>query len=263
MSTPLTRRRVLTAVTAAGALSIAGCTAPQSLDVEETITDEFDAETVSRLVVETTNGDVTVSGESRDTIAFTATKRATSEGQLENVDIETHLEEGVLTLAVEVDEGLFSFLRTGPRVDLELDVPEDVNVTEGFETVESETTNGRVDVHRVRSDLSLMSTNGDVTGRQLEGGGVAGTTNGDISLEFEQLQRDLTAETTNGDVELVLPSTVDAALSLDTVNGTVTTENLGDGTLDTDGTTLDTTLGDGTHAITAETTNGNISVRGQ
>jgi|GEM_PF-4449741 len=70
---------MLTAVTAAGVTSVAGCTAPQSLDVEETVTDEFDAESVSRLVVETTNGDVTVSAESRDTIAVTATKRATSE----------------------------------------------------------------------------------------------------------------------------------------------------------------------------------------
>lgn len=87
-----------------------------------------------------------------------------------------------------------------------------------------------------------------------------GTTNGDIAIDVEELA-DITVETTNGDVEIGLPATAEPELVFETTNGDLTVTGLDAESVDADG-SVETTIGDGTHRIDVETTNGDLDIHG-
>lgn len=271
MGDALSRRGVLAGFATAVTASLAGCTA-SGLNAEETVTEEYDADGVGTLTVDSTDGDITVDSEERDSVAVTGTKRASGEQELDSVRLEHSRDGGTLSLAVEVEDRVFSLFRPTPTMELDIVVPETLDFVDAGTTngdvevstdarVTAETTNGEIAVQ----DCALVraeTTNGDVTGRRLEGGGAADSTNGDIDLAFSEVREDLTAETTNGDVDIGIPASADVTISLETTNGDLDIDGLDDVTVDVDGTSMEATNGAGTHALEVETTNGDITIRG-
>ena len=250
------RREILRGATAVGMVSLAGCTGWQSLDAEDTVTEEYSTEDVSRLAAVAVNGDVSVESESRDSISATGTRRAANEDRLDDVRLASNREGETLTLAVETEDGLLSWFRPTPRMDLELVVPETL------QSVDVETTNGDIDVHDSRVSTT-STTNGNITASGLRGGTVAEATNGDIDLTFLDVRDDVVVETTNGDVTVVVPSSADVTIVLETTNGDLTVEGLDDVTVVTETSSLEATNGAGTYTLDAETTNGDVTIRGE
>ncbi len=233
-SASVLRRQLLGCCASAVIVGLAGCLST-GLDAEETVPREYD-EDVSAVAVETVNGEVEVRGEDRDTISVEGTKRAPDEDTLDEVSLESESDEETLALRADVDtsSSLFSLGGASARIDLTVWVPETL-------VVEAETTNGDV-------DLDLRAPD-DVT---------ADTTNGDIAIALDATP-DILAETTNGDVEITLPETAEPEISFETTNGDIEVSDLID-SLEADSST-ETTIGDGTHEILVETTNGNLRVR--
>lgn len=232
-----TRRRVIAGGATAVVAGLAGCVGGEN-DVEETVTDERQAEDIEQLSVENTNGRVDVRGSDRETISITGRKRAPDEDRLGEVAIETTETDQTLTVAVSDDGGgILVNLGPTPAVDLEIEVPA------SLADVDAETTNGGVTVRGVDSAIAAETTNGDVTAALNE-------------------PENVVAETTNGDIELTVPSTIEAELSLDTTNGSLDIHEL-ESYETTSESSIEATVGAGTHRIECETTNGDVTVRGR
>lgn len=232
-----TRRRVIAGGATAVVAGLAGCVGGEN-DVEETVTDERQAEDIEQLSVENTNGRVDVRGSDRETISITGRKRAPDEDRLGEVGIETTETDQTLTVAVSDDgSGILVNLGPTPAVDLEIEVPA------SLADVDAETTNGGVTVRGVDSAIAAETTNGDVTAALNE-------------------PENVVAETTNGDIELTVPSTIEAELSLDTTNGSLDVHEL-ESYETTSESSIEATVGAGTHRIECETTNGDVTVRGR
>ena len=233
----LSRRSVLGACGVAGTACLAGCTSSGSLEAETTVTREYDGVDISEFTVETTNGDIDIREEQRETVSVEATKHAVDEDALSDVTLVEDRTGERLSLSVESDDsGLLSF-GTAPRMDLVIAVPDRLNIT-------TESTNGDIDI-------------GSKSAERLN----AESTNGDIAFWLAN-SSDIQANTTNGDVSITLPATAEPSVSFETTNGEVATSGLEAGSIEADS-EIDQTIGNGTHRIRVDTTNGNLRIQGE
>lgn len=253
---PLSRRELLAGCATLGAAGLGGCLGG-SLDETETVTQEHDGADIGRVGVATPDGEVELRGVERETIQVAGTKRAADEDALNDITLEAEHDGDTLSLTAEVDDsdGLLS-LEPSPRMDLAVEVPE-------TRAVEAETTNGDVNCELPAPDaVGVRTTNGNVNCTAGDPGTVsARTVNGDISLFLDELA-DVTAETTNGDVTITVPASAEPEVSFETTNGSLDITGLDAASLDVDS-TVETTIGDGTHRIAVETTNGDFRLQGR
>jgi len=215
------RRTVLAGAGATLTAAVAGCAGQFSgrLNETATISETYDATDLEGLVAETTNGEVTVTGEDRDTVELEAVKQASSREALEATTVDVAREGGVLSITV--DEADRRLTDPSPRVDLELSVPADLRVAR------VETVNGDVDVSGVFGPLVARSTNGDVTTTGINGDVTVELVNGDV--EVDGIDGSVSVETVNGDIEVrsvtgdATVQTTNGDVSVTDVDGTVTT----------------------------------------
>lgn len=200
---------------------LAGCAGQLGgqLDETTTISESYDAADLEGLIAETTNGEVTITGEDRDSVALEAVKSAGSQEALEATTVNVTREGGVLS--VLVDESDTGPTDPSPRVDLELTVPADLRVQRAV------TVNGDVDVSGVFGPLTVRSTNGDVTATGINGDVDVELINGDV--EVDGVDGSVGVETTNGDIRVrsvtgdATVQTTNGDVSVTGVDGTVTT----------------------------------------
>jgi len=226
---------VLGACGVAGTACLAGCTSSGSLAAETTVTREYDGAELSEFVVETTNGDIDIREQQRETVNVEATKHAADEDALKDITLVEDRTGERLSLSAESDDsGLLSF-GSAPRMDLVLVVPDQLSIT-------TESTNGDIDIgSRTAESLNAESTNGDIA----------------FSLANPS---DIRANTTNGDVSIRLPATAEPSVSFETTNGEVATSGLEAGTIEADS-EINQTIGNGTHRIRVDTTNGDLRIQ--
>lgn len=126
------------------------------------------------------------------------------------------------------------FIGFGCRSSYTVTVPAGIAITgstsngsiriEGIDgRIDVETSNGAVDLDAVTSTVSARTSNGAITGTGLLSAEInVSTSNGRISLEFEDAPSSLAANTSNGAIEVVLPADAPAyAISTSTSNGDV------------------------------------------
>ena len=233
----LSRRGLIGTCGVAGIASFAGCTSTGSLAADTTVTREYDAANISEFTVETINGDIDIREEQRETVSVEATKHAADEDALKDVTLVEDRTGERLSLTVESDDsGLLSF-GTAPRMDLVLVVPGGLSIT-------TETTNGTIDIgSRTAESLSAESTNGNIV----------------LSLANSSA---IQATTTNGNVSITLPATAEPSVSFETTNGEVATSGLEAGSIEADS-EINQTIGNGTHRISVDTTNGDLRIQGE
>lgn len=145
------------------------------------------------------------------------------------------------------------FLRGNTAVHGTIRVPRGVRLDLG-------TTNGDLDIDGVDADLVVRGVNGDVELRGVRHAAQVTTTNGDVSVSAESVGSGVQVHTTNGDVTVSVPSTLAAALSMQTVNGELTVGFPVSYTTQT-AKSIVATLGGGGSPVKLETTNGDITLR--
>lgn len=275
-----TRRRVLAGLTATTALS--GCVvAGEGRTVEVTETTTHGA--AERLAVDGEAGDVTVEGADRDDVEVRATKRAASEGDLGDVSLSTDRSDGRLELVVEREDAWFRF-GSPPRLDLHVTAPAATRVER------IDVASGDIELAGVRGPTSVDTSSGDVRARDVDGDVTADTSSGDVSLQsvggatvdvssgdvevidaaggvsVEASSGDVTVADPGGDVDasassggvsIRLPADVGAAISAEVTSGDIETTGLD---VSTDGSTLETTVGDGSRTVDASTSSGDVEI---
>jgi hypothetical protein len=179
---------------------------------------------------------------------------------------------------VETNDGTVKLTDTTGDVDARTN-DGDVEVTDTTGDVDARTNDGDVEVTDITGDVDARTNDGNVTLRNVDGF-VGGTTDdgdvsatnidgldtvesmdGEIDVEVPALDGDTEISTDDGDITVAVAQSLDTELSARTNDGDVTVHDL-EGTFDgqSNDSSLDLTLGDGTHDTTIETHDGDITI---
>ncbi|WP_225335591.1 DUF4097 family beta strand repeat-containing protein [Halomicrobium urmianum] len=261
--TDRTRRRVLAGLAATTGLS--GCVVTgEGRTVEETNTTTHEAG--ESLVIDGRAGDVTVEGTDRDDVEVRATKRAASEDDLDDVSLSVDRSDGRLELSVEREDSWFRF-GAAPRMDLHVTVPADIRAeridvasgdvelagVHGPTTVD--TSSGGVRVRDVDGDVTVDTSSGDAEVIDAAGDVTVEASSGDLTVTNPG--GDVDASASSGDASIRFPAESGATLSVETSSGGIDTTGFD---ASTDGSTLTTTVGDGSRTVDVSTASGDVEI---
>ena len=245
---------------------------------KETVEQSASLAVGGEVIVETTNGSITVDTWDSDEVRVVAIKKARADDVAEARElleqIEVRVEEGRGSVTVSADVPRTSWRDGGSAsVSFEITVPSSaeleanskngsIDVNDLGARARLETQNGSITADGVGGPLEISSNNGSIKAYEVEGAIQAETTNGSIKAEVTtaNLDDDMRIETTNGTIELRLDAGVAASIDARTRNGSVSSDFSG-GIQDKRRRTLDLDLNGGGTRIEIESSNGSIRVR--
>lgn len=266
-------RRPFVGSLAAGVVGIlSGCTSSSfgfgNQQRTENLT--YDVESGTGLAIINRNGSVTVEGYDGDDIEADIEISGDSDEAVQSVSVTDSRTDGTLKLTTEYAD---SGDQPRPSVNYTVRCPEGAHV----ET--ARTSNGSVELSQVAGDATLRSENGSLTAENVDGtvslrtssgsitardvGGLAGakTLDGSIDLDVPSIWGDTEVKSTNGSIDAALASDLDAAVFAATTNGSVELHDVGLSSVDSSRTSVHGSLGDGSHDLKFETTNGDVDLR--
>lgn len=252
-----TRRAFVSGAAAVTVGALAGCSGSldpeESLDAEETVTNEYELDGATEVETDTKNGEIELEAEQRETVRVEAKKQATDEDSLDEITLNAKTDNGVLSIVVETETDT-NALETPPRIDLIVTVPEGLSIA-------AMSANGKVTADLTAPEMITAETensNIEITCEQTNGFDVS-TTNGDVELECETAA-EAVVETSNGNVVIELPQTAEPAVDLETANGDISVGAFDAGSV-TAGSSVEASIGAGAVTIEVKTANGNITLR--
>jgi hypothetical protein len=133
---------------------------------------------VPTITVDDRNGTISVTRGDENTVVVHAVKRAASDDLLNKLNVDIHQDGNQITLQTTGDSfsGAFFFGHNRTAVDYQIQVPAHADIG----PVRS--TNGRIDVTGISGQLNLITSNGIITARDVDGTVMAQTSNGRVSV---------------------------------------------------------------------------------
>jgi hypothetical protein len=173
------------------------------------------AATSGTLNVRGTNGGISVEGEARSNVRILAKVVATAEdpGRAQQIVKAVQLNPTLEQVEATGPTGLGR--REGWSVSYRLSVPRALNLS-------LHTSNGGISIRDVDANVAFQTTNGGVKLANLAGDVKGQTTNGGVDIELDGpawMGEGLDVETTNGGVKLSIPQNYSARLEASTENG--------------------------------------------
>jgi DUF4097 and DUF4098 domain-containing protein YvlB len=245
------RQKLVIPTVAAGLLCLAACDI-DDFNINERYTKDFHysfpLKSNGRIVVESFNGSVEISGWDQDTVDISGTKYAPSQERADELKIETsNSPDSVSVRAIRPSERRNNlgarFVIKVPR-SAQLDRittsngsirtadgtgPAHLRTSNGSIRVQdlrgsldAQTSNAAVDLLDVEGDVIARSTNGHIHAEGLRGGFDANTSNAGINAKITRTGRSVRAETSNGGVELTLPAGLSSDVKVSTSNSGIT-----------------------------------------
>jgi DUF4097 and DUF4098 domain-containing protein YvlB len=170
------------------------------------------------------NGAITIEAWDRNEVKLSYVITADSRESLELIDIRIDSRADLFRVKTEYKktDNEPGFWKQGRRMSVEYKVmaPRGA-VLRGIDTV-----NGEVRISNFTNQTTAAAVNGKVAASNLKGNAKLSTVNGEVAAEFDQLDANssILLETVNGRVTLTLPSDINATLTADSVNGTISNE---------------------------------------
>ncbi len=285
-------RRALLGGSAAAAASLAGCIGDADVVMGKRDESESTYDLPSgSLRIDAERGEFQVRPATDDAVRVRTVKSGSLLSSLSAVSVSSERDgDAVVVRSTADDAGFFG----GPDVKVTVEIPsgvrvesasvdaggvlvEDVSVESG---VSLNAENGGAVVRRVDGDVTVTAGNGGavaedvsgfVTARSENGGTVikgcdgvdaASTGNGGVEVDVSALRGDTRLSAGNGGVEAALSPDLDARVVASTENGGVDLEGAPLDTSTVTGSYVEGTIGDGTHTLRVETTNGGVSLSG-
>lgn len=156
----MNRRQVVQLAGAVGIASLSGCVGVAA-ERDEHDEDQHTFSDINQVGVSTIIGDISVQTDEASSIELTARTAAANEDDLESIDLIIEEEGDAVSIEVDneaVGDGLFGIrLRPEPKIDIDLTVPTDCQITH------LDTTVGTIDVADSTGPTSVDSTTGTVT----------------------------------------------------------------------------------------------------
>ena len=249
------------------------CLYTYKLEVPETHT--YPAAGITRLDATTQNGAISVTASQDTVITINVVKyaygrdRADAEEALENVVYTDTVVGDELRVKAEMPSGGrphgASYTIAAPEsTDLSLATTNgDVSVTNAVGDINVGTTNGKVELTGTTGTASVSTTNGRLNVVVHSGAFYGATTNGAIDCDLTALRptEAVGLSTTNAKVTLLLPDDVSALIEATNTNGLITIYDF-TVTYETQGENhIRARIGSGASNVTITTTNGDVVVR--
>ncbi|MFC1717328.1 POTRA domain-containing protein [Candidatus Poribacteria bacterium] len=261
------------------ALLIYAMAVDAEVTLEHQIEESFSSETVSLVVVKSTNGNVRLSAWERPEVLVKALKKVSADSDEKAQEylgkVDMHIEQKEGKLEIETRQPTLSTILKKVNISLEYDifVPEDMELDIG-------TRNGSVYVTGIRSREKITTGNGNIELKNVAGSVSATTGNGNIYAEilFDAASNFLTidgsidirigddfsvpisARTVSGPINVILPEGYPADIDATAVSGTVTCEVPFDGAIK--GRSLRGKIFGGGPLMKLDTVAGNIAIVG-
>jgi hypothetical protein len=251
------------------ALMLLLSTAVSAAELVETIDKTFDVRPGANVVVDNTNGRVTVTAWDQPRVRVIARKEVEADkGVLQEVMRELRVEllprNGGLVINTHYpkrSEGVSSIFDWLSGDQVQAQVRYDITVPRTM-NVEVSNTNGAIHLSNVTGRHELDTTNGKIEVTRCAGSLDASTTNGSIRAELVQVAKGqpLRFETTNGRIEVAVPASMAADVDASTTNGSIHTD-LPVATTRTSRNSLRGAINGGGTPLRLRTTNGGIEIR--
>jgi DUF4097 and DUF4098 domain-containing protein YvlB len=256
------------------ALALAGC--DNRFTADETFSQTLDTPASPRIVVETFNGNVSVTAGAGGKLEANVIKhgsgdsQAAAEADLKNIDVMMKTEGDTIRIVARrtdsrpANNSGVSFVLTAPAsAALDLRTSNgNVMATGMTGDVTATSSNGRVQVDGGQGRIDLSTSNGEIEIDATAARVTARTSNGAIRFSGSLADGNHTFDTSNGSITLKLPSDARFRVSASTRNGDVTS----DFAVTTSGSlrkgALDGTLGENPAvSLQLGSSNGNIDIR--
>ena len=211
--------------------------------------------TSGTLAVLGTNGGISVEGESRGDVRIIAKVVASAETDARAREIAKSIQLNPTLDRVEATAPRSSQPREGWSVSYRLYVPHALNMS-------LRTSNGGISIREMESRLEFKTTNGGVKLSSVNGDVKGETTNGGVHIELEGTfwaGEGLDVTTTNGGVNITLPENYSARFEASTDNGGMNVDYPGV-SVNRRSRDLSAQLGAGGAPIRVRTTNGGVKV---
>lgn len=220
-------------------LALSGCDAVNPFTAEETLSESYEVSASPRIIVETFNGEIDVTGSPDTQVNVYAVKRgsgataADAEADLKNVEVSLTQEGDTIRVIARRTDNAFTLNNSG--AEFRLDVPTgaslELRTSNGAITVEgvtggvfADTSNGALDVSGGRGRLDLHTSNGAIRIEAEEASVNAGTSNGRVTFNGGLVEGEHTFDTSNGSIEIRLPAGARFRIDARTSNGKVSSE---------------------------------------
>lgn len=263
---------------------LTGC---ESLSVTEMESLKFYVGNEKSLRISTQNGSVSLTGWDNNYISVEARKSVSGmKGEnelrdlLKKVEIVTVANGANASVLVDFPDELTGFLDGGVGFGASLDV----FVPNQFEYVNIDTSNGKIDINGIDSEMSADTSNGSLNLSNFKGMLDLDTSNGAVRLNKVELSDgrniiktsngsisgdiilpengSVICDTSNGRVDLSVPSNSRAYLEADTSNGSVSVRGIKMEIIDESKSDLTAELNGGGISFKIDSSNGNITING-
>jgi len=222
-----------------------------------------------RLRLDNVNGRVQIIGADRSDVVVKALKHGKTQESVKATKINVAASPDEIAIHTEQPPGetgfsaIWSWLKNGGNNDTTVDYA--IQVPRHTRLANISSVNGRVVIDDVSGDIAASCVNGEMQVRDVAGSLKLSAVNGRIAAELVSLGRgqSVSLNGVNGRIEVILPADADADVSVDTVNGHITSE-FPSLIVKKDfpiGQHLKSTLGKGGANVKAYSVNGSISIQ--
>ncbi len=164
------------------------------------------------------NGDVEITGWSKNEVQIDAVKTAPDQQRLDNMRIEVDASGNSVDIETKYPERLVN--NNPGSVHYTLHVPQNARIDK------INLVNGSLDIQRVSGEVNASLVNGKVRASDLAGTADLATVNGPVDANYSSLNnvREIKLGSVNGAVNLLLPQSPNADVNASVVNGSISTD---------------------------------------
>jgi len=207
-----------------------------------------------RVSLSNINGDVEITGWSRNEVQIDAIKTAPDQQRLSEMQIEVNNSGGSVEIETRYPHHLVN--NNPGSVHYTLHVPQNSRIDK------IDLVNGSLDVQKIYGEVNANLVNGKVRASDLAGTADLATVNGAVDANYASLNnvREIKLKSVNGSVNLLLPQSPNADVSASAVNGSISTDFPLTVKGHFVGKTMSGTLGSGGLQIELNNVNGSIHI---
>jgi DUF4097 and DUF4098 domain-containing protein YvlB len=171
-----------------------------------------------RVSLNNINGDVEITGWSKNEVQIDAVKTAPDQERLNNMRIEVNTSGNSVDIETKYPERLVN--NNPGSVHYTLHVPQNARIDK------INLVNGSLDIQKVSGEVNASLVNGKVRASDLAGTADLATVNGPVEANYSSLNNvhQIKLSSVNGAVNLLLPQSPNADVSASVVNGSISTD---------------------------------------
>jgi DUF4097 and DUF4098 domain-containing protein YvlB len=213
----LRTRKTFTAMMATAALALLSAL-PGLAEVTQEFHKTVPLSANGRVSLSNINGDVEITGWSRNEVQIDAVKTARDQQRLDEARIEVN--SGSDSVEIETHYPSHLMNNNAASVHYTLHVPQ------GARLDKVKLVNGALNIRQLSGEVDADLVNGTLHASDLAGTADLATVNGKIEADYNSLNnvREIKLKSVNGSVDLLLPQSPNANVSASTVNGGISTD---------------------------------------